>query len=65
MLERVCFSIREIQQMTGFGRTKIVEDIAAGRLKARRRGRRVFVMKEDLLVWLAAQPAYLGGDDSE
>jgi hypothetical protein len=65
MLERVCYSIREIQQMTGFGRTKIVADMDAGRLKARRRGRRVFVMKEDLLAWLDAQPDYLGGDDSE
>ena len=65
MLKRVCYSIREIQQMTDFGRTKIVEDIVTGCLKARRRGRRVFVMKEDLLAWLAAQPDYLGGDNAE
>lgn len=56
MLDRLCYSVREICEMTGFGRVKVLEDIGSGRLKARRRGRKWFVMKEDLLAYLHDHP---------
>jgi len=56
MLERICYSVQEICEMTGFGRVYVLEDIASGKLKARRRGRPWFVMKDDLLAYLHDHP---------
>ena len=38
------------------GRSKIFEEISAGRLKARKVGRRTIILREDLVAWLAALP---------
>jgi hypothetical protein len=57
MLERLCYSVREICEMTGFCRVRVLDDIASGKLKARRRGGRMwFIMKEDLLAYLLDHP---------
>jgi excisionase family DNA binding protein len=56
MLERICYSVQEICEMTDFGRVYVLEDIASGKLKARRRGRPWFVMKDDLLAYLHDHP---------
>jgi len=56
MFDRICYSVGEICEMTGFGRVKVLKDIAKGKLKARRRGRKWFVMKEDLVAYLHDHP---------
>jgi hypothetical protein len=71
MLERLCYSIAEVRAMTGFGRKQIFDDIDAGKLIARRRGRKWFIMKTDLLAWLEGKPLVKAtdsepaGDDAE
>jgi hypothetical protein len=57
MLERLYYSVREICEMTGFCRVKILGDIASGKLKARRRGRMWFAMRKDLTAYLHGHPS--------
>lgn len=38
------------------GRSKIFEEISAGRLKARKVGRRTIILRDDLVAWLSALP---------
>ena len=41
-------SINDVQSCTGLGRTKIYSLIGTGELKARKLGKRTFVLKSDL-----------------
>jgi hypothetical protein len=56
MVERFCYSVREIRELTGFGRKRILDDIASGKLVARRRGRMWYVMTDDLFAYLHGHP---------
>ena len=56
MSNKLCYSVDEVCEMTGFGRRRVLDDIHIGRLKARRRGRRYFILAEDLTAYLEAHP---------
>lgn len=56
MTDKLCYSIDEVCKITGFGRRRVLDDIRNHRLKARRRGRRYFVMAEDLMAYLESHP---------
>jgi hypothetical protein len=43
------------------GRTKTYEEINAGRLKARKAGRRTIIAEDDAEEWLSLLPAFHGG----
>ena len=49
---RIAHSIAETEDVSGICKTKIYEDINAGRLRVRKMGRRTVVLTEDLLAWL-------------
>jgi excisionase family DNA binding protein len=49
-------SIDEACEASDLGRTKIYEEIQAGRLKARKVGRRTLILHKDLEAYLAALP---------
>ncbi len=51
------YSIHEVTRISGASRTTIYEEISAGRLKARKLGRRTIILDADLRQWLASLPA--------
>jgi excisionase family DNA binding protein len=55
-LNRQALSLAEVSSVSGLGRTKIYEAIAAGSLKARKCGKRTLVLPDDLRAFLAALP---------
>jgi excisionase family DNA binding protein len=53
---RIAHSIEDVARVTSCGRTIIYEEIKAGRLMARKLGRRTVVLDSDLQAWLANLP---------
>jgi excisionase family DNA binding protein len=51
------FTISDVGKRAGIGRTLIYSEIAAGRLRARKVGRRTVILSADLAAWLKALPA--------
>jgi excisionase family DNA binding protein len=57
------YTISDFIETFRLGRTKVYAEIKAGRLKARKVGKRTLVLKTDAEAWLSSLPV-LGGDDS-
>lgn len=55
-LQREGLSILEACNIAGLGRTKLYEAITAGKLKARKFGKRTIILRADLQEFLAALP---------
>jgi excisionase family DNA binding protein len=55
-LEQLGYSIAEAAKAAGVGRSTIYEQIASGRLHARKLGRRTIILKSDYREWLASLP---------
>ena len=53
---RLAYSIADLTQIAGVGRTFLYEEIKAGRLIVRKAGRRSLVLAEDAASWLASLP---------
>lgn len=53
---KIALSIRECAALVGVGRSTLYLEIAAGRLVAKKAGRRTIVCKTDLNDWLAKLP---------
>jgi hypothetical protein len=49
-------SIADVCRESGLGRTLIFAEIRAGKLVARKCGRRTLILKEDLMKWLQTLP---------
>lgn len=54
--QRLAFSIAEAVGISGIGRTALFSEIKAGRLVARKCGRRTIILASDLARWLEALP---------
>jgi hypothetical protein len=52
----LAYDILSASKKAGLGRSKLFEEINAGRLKARKAGRRTLILHEDLAAWLASLP---------
>ena len=50
--QKVAFSIHEVAELTGLGRSSAYEAISTGELCARKRGGRTLVLAADLEHWL-------------
>lgn len=50
------FSLKDFMAWSSIGRTKALEEIAAGRLPAVKVGRRLLIPVSGAVAWLAAQP---------
>jgi len=57
-IPKLAYTVDEVTAATGIGRSSIYEDLSAGLLKARKRGRTTIILAEDLAAWLAAMPAF-------
>jgi excisionase family DNA binding protein len=53
-------SVEDAARIASSGRTTVYEEINAGRLKARKVGRRTLILDEDLRAWLASLPVMKG-----
>jgi excisionase family DNA binding protein len=53
----MALTIIEACDATRTGKTKIYEEIKAGRLRAHKRGRTTLILPEDLREWVASLPA--------
>ena len=53
----LALGIIEAARAAGVGRSTILDEINAGRLRARKAGQRTLILREDLHAWLAALPA--------
>ena len=51
-------TIPDVEKRAGIGRTLVYSEIAAGRLKARKVGRRTVILDADLQAWLKALPDF-------
>ena len=54
--EKLAFTIDEFCKAHGIGRTLCYAEIAAGRLKIRKAGRRTLIMATDAAAWREALP---------
>lgn len=55
--EKLTYSVPEAVTITGISRSLLYVEIAAGRLTARKLGRRTVILREDLEAFLKALPA--------
>jgi excisionase family DNA binding protein len=53
---RLAYSIRQLTEYVGVGRSMIYAEIGAGRLKASKAGRRTIVTRENAKAWLRGLP---------
>jgi hypothetical protein len=53
---RLSFTIRGLHEATGIGRTKIYDDLATGRLHARKHGKRTIILMAEARRWLKSLP---------
>lgn len=54
---KIAHSIDGVCETTDVGRTSVYGAIRAGKLKARKPGRRTIILDEDLRAWLASLPS--------
>jgi hypothetical protein len=53
---KLAYSIAELTQISGVGRSFLYEEIKAGRLVVTKAGRRSLVLHGDAMAWLASLP---------
>ena len=56
MLQKLAYSIDEFAHLTGLGRTGIFDLIKTKRLRAKKRGRRTLILREDAEQFLKDLP---------
>jgi excisionase family DNA binding protein len=65
MMQQIAYSIRQLGEITGIGRTTIYAAICEGHLKARKIRRRTVVLHDDLHVFLNSLPQIASGTTHE
>jgi predicted DNA-binding transcriptional regulator AlpA len=55
--QKLAYTIPELVSASGAGRSKIYQEIAAGRLKVRKLGKRTLALHDDATAWLQSLPA--------
>lgn len=54
---KMAYTLPELVYESGVGRSKIYQEIAAGRLKVRKLGKRTIALHDDAMSWLQSLPA--------
>ena len=52
----LAYNVQTLRRASGLGRSTIHEDIASGRLKARKLGAKLVILHEDAKAWLDSLP---------
>jgi len=61
---QMSYTLDEAVKLTGLGKTRLYEELKAGRLKAVKIGRRTLVPHSNLQEWLKSLPSYpVGGNN--
>jgi hypothetical protein len=55
-IRKLAYSIAELTEMSGVGRSFLYEEVKAGRLIVTKAGRRSIVLYDDALAWLTTLP---------
>ena len=55
-ISKLAYSISDLSEMSGVGRSFLYEEIKAGRLVVTKAGRRSIVLHGDALAWLSSLP---------
>lgn len=55
--ERLAYTIKEFMARASVGRSFVYEEIAAGRLRAVKAGRKTLILEEDARAWFATLPS--------
>jgi hypothetical protein len=55
----IALSVAQASEESQAGATKLYEEMRAGRLKAKKVGRKTVILATDLLAWMAALPSYV------
>jgi excisionase family DNA binding protein len=63
--EPLSVTVLEACRMLGVGRTKLFQEIAAGRIEARKYGRKTLILVASLRAWLDALPRWASGHDED
>jgi excisionase family DNA binding protein len=61
--ERFGYAVSEAAEVSGVGRTVLYDEIRAGRLTARKIGRRTVILRDDLMRWLRERPVLKTADN--
>jgi excisionase family DNA binding protein len=56
-MERIAYTIDEVLELVGIGRTKLYEVIGTGELPVKKLGNRTLVLASDLDEWIARLPS--------
>ena len=59
-MEKVFYTVAEIIEITGLGRTKVYEEINSNALKAKKCGTRTLIEASSFQEWIASLPSYQG-----
>ncbi len=54
--QKLAYSVAELAQLSGLGRSFLYEQIAEGLLPVRKAGRRTLILREDAQTWLSSLP---------
>jgi excisionase family DNA binding protein len=65
MVERGALSIKEFVAWSGASRSRTYREIAAGRLRAAKMGRRTVILTSEAKRWLESLPVMDGGDHAQ
>lgn len=58
---KLAYSIEDVQELTGLGRSFLYEQIKAESLPIRKAGRRSLIFADDLKAWLSSLPSPRAG----
>ena len=61
--KKLAYSVAELAQVAGVGRTFVYGEINEGRLKLKKAGRRSLILSGDAAAWLASLPDFVRAPD--
>jgi hypothetical protein len=64
-VRKIAYSIDDVVKLVGIGRSLLFEELAAGRIVAKKIGRRTVILETDLSAWLTSLPQKDVGDSKQ
>jgi hypothetical protein len=64
-VRKIAYSVDDVVKLVGIGRSLLFEELAAGRILAKKIGRRTVILETDLSAWLKSLPEKGRGDSKK